>query len=121
MITKKEILMGRDVEYPLTEELEKNLEKLLEAVNKLRSKYGKPMIVSSGYRPGKYNVAAKGAKNSAHLTCEAVDFKDADGELKKFCTDEVLEECGLYMEHPDNTPTWLHVQIRETKNRVFKR
>lgn len=120
MISRKEVLMGRDTEYPLEAEVEKNLEKLLKAVNLLRELYAKPMNVSSGYRPGKYNTAAGGAKNSSHLTCEAVDFKDADGLIKKFCTVEVLEKCGLYMEHPDNTPTWCHVQIRPTKNRIFK-
>lgn len=120
MISRDEILMGRDKEYPLDEDLEANLKDLLVAVNKLRKKYNKPLYVSSGYRPGKYNVAAKGAKNSAHLVCQAVDFKDKDGELKKFCTVEVLKECGLYMEHPDATPTWCHVQIRPTKNRIFK-
>lgn len=120
MISRDEILMGRDKEYLLTPEIEANLKILLENVNKLRTLYGKPMIVSSGYRPGKYNINAGGAKNSTHLTCQAVDFKDIDGALKKFCTVEILEQCGLYMEHPDSTPTWLHVQTRPTKNRIFK-
>jgi uncharacterized protein YcbK (DUF882 family) len=122
MITREEILMGRDSEYPLTSELEDNLSDLLEKVNLLRKLYGKPMYVSSGYRPGKYNVKAGGAKTSAHLYCEAVDFKDVDGELKKFCTIEILEQCGLYMEDPKYTKTWLHVQTRKpgSGNRVFK-
>lgn len=120
MISRKEILMGREVEYPLSDELEANLEKLLIAVNKLRDAYGKSMIVSSGYRPGKYNTAAGGAKNSTHLICEAVDFADRDGEIKDFCTVEILEKCGLYMEDSLSTPMWAHVQIRPTKNRIFK-
>ncbi len=121
-IKRDEVLMGRDKEFPLTPDLEANLTKLLTALNGLREKYGKPMIVSSGYRPGKYNTAAGGAKNSSHLSCEACDFKDSSGELKKWCTDNVpvLEEFGLYMEDPTRTPTWLHVQIRPTKNRIFK-
>ena len=119
-IKREEILMGRDAEYPLSQDLDNNLSKLLIAVNKLRTLYGKPMIVSSGYRPGKYNVAAGGAKGSSHLSCEAVDFKDADKALKTWITVDILEECGLYMEHPDHTPTWLHVQIRPTQNRIFK-
>lgn len=112
--------MNRDKEFPLSPELEKNLEKLLIAVNKLRSAYGKPMYVSSGYRPGKYNKAAGGANRSSHLTCEAVDFKDADGKLKAWITVKMLEDCGLYMEWPADTPTWMHVQIRPTKSRIFK-
>jgi len=122
MITKKEILMGRDSEYPLTPELESNLNKLLEAVNKFRTAYGKPMIVSSGWRPGKYNKAAGGAAKSAHVTCEAVDFADADGKLKAYVAKnpKILEQCGLYMEDPGATKTWMHVQTRPTKNRIFK-
>lgn len=119
-IKRSEVLMGRDLEFPLSETLESNLEKLLAAVNQLRELYGKPMSVSSGYRPGRFNTAAGGAKNSSHLSCEAVDFKDADGALKAFCTPEILTKCGLYMEAPENTPTWCHLQIRPTKNRIFK-
>lgn len=119
MISREEILMGRDKEFPLTKELEGNLSRLLKAVNKLSELYGKPMYVSSGYRPGRYNKAAGGAKNSAHLTCEAIDFKDADGVLKSWITVKILEDCGLYMEWPSNTPSWLHIQIRPTKSRVF--
>lgn len=116
-ITRKEVLMGRDVEYPLSEEQEKNLEKLLEAVNKLRSLYGKPMRVTSGYRPGHYNTKAGGGKRSAHLTCEAVDFADKDRALTNFCTDDILEQCGLWMESPDVATTWCHLQTREPKSR----
>lgn len=114
--------MGRDKEYPLNQELENNLKTLLLAVNKFRTLYGLPMTVSSGYRPGKYNSAAGGAKTSSHLTLQAVDFKDADGKIKAFILKDIsiLEKCGLYMEHQDATPTWCHLQIRPTKNRIFK-
>jgi zinc D-Ala-D-Ala carboxypeptidase len=120
MIARKEILMGREVEFPLTPELEANLTKLLEAVNKLRTLYGKPMYVNSGYRPGHFNTSVGGAKGSTHITCEAADFRDNDGELKKWITPEILEECGLYMEDPDKTLGWCHLDIRPRTNRVFK-
>lgn len=119
MISRAEILMSRDEEYPLSQELEENLNKLLSAVSKLRALYNKPMVVSSGYRPGHYNTAAGGAKNSSHCVCMAVDFKDADGAIKNWITVKILEDCGLYMELPSRTPTWCHVQVRPTKSRVF--
>ncbi len=119
MISRDEVLMGRDKEFPLTPTLEGNLNALLTAVNTLRSLYGKPMTVSSGYRPGHYNEDAGGAYSSPHLTCQAVDFHDGDNSLKNWVTIEILEQCGLYQEHPDHTPTWLHVQIRPTHNRIF--
>lgn len=120
MISRDEILMGRDAEFPLTPELEANLAKLLIAVNKLRALYGKPMVVSSGYRPGHYNSDAGGAKGSCHLVCMAVDFKDGDGALKAWITPEILEECELWQEDPAKTVSWLHVDIKPRANRVFK-
>lgn len=121
MISRDEVLMGREKEYPLTPDLEKNLSRLLAALNLFRGAYGKPMNVSSGYRPGKYNQAAHGALNSSHVTCEACDFHDRDRALTKWCLANLdkLEKFGLWMESPISTPTWVHLQIRAVKNRVF--
>lgn len=121
-ISRDEVLMGRDKQYPLTQEMEDNLKILLERLNQFRQAYGKAMLVSSGYRPGPYNKAAGGAKKSAHLSCKACDFKDSDGALKKFVKDnpDILEKCDLYQEHPDHTSTWLHLDIVPRANRVFK-
>lgn len=120
MISRDEVLMGRDKEFSLTPELEQNLNNLLVAVNKLRTLYNQPMLVSSGYRPGHYNKDAGGAANSPHVVCMAVDFHDVDNKLKEWITIDILEQCGLYQEDPTSTKTWLHVQIRPTINRVFK-
>lgn len=115
--SKKECLKGREIEYPLDEKLQNNLNKLLTAINKLRELYGKPMYISSLYRPGHYNTKAGGGKRSAHLTLEACDFADKDRALTNFCTDEILEQCGLWMESPDVATTWCHLQTREPKSR----
>ncbi len=114
-ISPQEILKGREVKHPLSQQMKENLDKLLVATNRLRVYYGKPLIVSSGYRPGEYNERAKGAPNSAHLTCEAVDFRDPDRELARWILNntQVLFDCGLYLEDPQYTPTWVHVQIRK--------
>lgn len=119
MISRDELLMGRDAEFPLTDELEANLQRLLTAVNKLRTLYAKPMFVSSGYRPDHYNTDAGGAPDSPHRFCEAVDLHDRDNAIKNWITVEILEQCGLYQESPESTPTWCHVQVRPTLNRVF--
>lgn len=128
MISRDEVLKGRDRDYPLNAELEGNLNKLLDAVNKIRKEWGKPLVVTSGYRPGHFNKNARGAKKSAHMTCEAVDFHDPSGEFGKWCLDnlKLLEEAGLYMESPLYTheppaKRWVHLQTRRPKsgNRVF--
>lgn len=123
MITMQEILMGRVNFLDLPEELQKNGEALLEAVNKFRKEYGKPMYVSSGYRSPEINKATAGsAKNSAHMSLQACDFKD-DGSIFEFIKKDptILERCNLYMEDPRWTPTWIHLQVRKpaSGNRIF--
>lgn len=122
-ITEAEYWMGRDVANPPTPEIRANVEKLLIALNLIRDLYGKPMKVSSGYRPAAANAAAGGAKHSCHLTCEACDFADPDRKLIQWCLRnlDILEKAGLYLESPVNTPTWVHLQTRPPKSgkRVF--
>jgi hypothetical protein len=123
VISRAEVLMGRDSEYPLTPELEANLVRLLASLNRFRTIYGKPMFVTSGYRPGKYNTKAGGAPHSAHLTCEACDFADGEGKLADYCIRNLslLEKCGLWMESPAKTKGWVHLQIRPVPGkRVFE-
>lgn len=122
MITKADILMGRDKEYPLTPQLEVNLSILVQKINILEASCPFKFKLTSGYRPGRFNTAAKGAKNSAHLTCEAVDVADAKGILKEYLVKniEILNKLGLYMEDPAKTKTWVHLQTRKTKNNPFK-
>lgn len=122
-ITRAEVLMGRDQMAPLTPKLSENLTKLMLALNALRDLYGKPMIVSSGYRPPEINFAAGGAKQSNHMFCLACDFKDPDGALDRWCLENLsaLEECGLYLEDPGHTPGWCHLQVVPPRSgkRVF--
>lgn len=121
LVTKQEILMGRDVQYPLTPELQANLDKLHNQINMFRAMFQRPLYVTSGYRPGTFNVAAKGGSNSAHLTCEACDFRDDDGSLDQWCLDNasILETLGLWQESPASTVGWCHLQIRPASQRVF--
>lgn len=55
----------------------KKNKKLARLMNIVREHYGKPLIVDSGYRSPKYNAGVSGAKNSAHMRCNAVDFQIA--------------------------------------------
>lgn len=122
--------MGREKEYPLTIDLALNAARLLAAVNFLRAVYGHPCRVSSGYRPGRFNKAAGGAPNSAHLTCEAIDLADPSGHLARWIVlnTELLEHLDLYVEDPipapgyKGTPGWVHIQTRPVPsgNRIFR-
>lgn len=123
MISLKELL-GDTKQEDLTPELLANATDLLVRLNKFRAEYGKPMYVNSGYRSPEYNATIGGSKGSSHMSCQACDFKDNDGELKKFIANdpEILVRCDLYMEAPESTPTWVHLQSRVIKsgNRIFK-
>ena len=118
MISRDEILKGQEI----PPEYEANLAVLLERLNKFRFMYGKPMIVTSGYRTVEHNKAIGGAKLSRHCVCMACDFADQDGEIKAWVKDnpEVLEICDLYMEDPLACPSWIHLDTLPRKTRVFK-
>lgn len=124
-ISRDEVLMSRDKQYPLSDALEVNLAKLLVALNKFREAYGHPMTVTSGYRPAAINAATPGAaSHSNHVVCLACDFHDPDGALDQWCLDrpDVLEMAGLWQESPASTPGWCHLQAVPPRSglRVFK-
>lgn len=122
MITAKEVLMGRDATDPLDSEMFYNLLDLLPRINLIRFLYGKPLVVSSGYRPESVNKAIGGAKKSNHMVCKAVDFKDSDGSFAKWCLANMdsIKKAGLYMESPDKTVGWVHLQSTPTLNNPFQ-
>lgn len=133
MITMDELLSGQAKYEGLENEIQNNLSILLQKVNKVRSLYGKPMIVTSGLRTKQHHLeiyARKGIfppkvpMKSNHLFGRAVDFADGDGKLKKWILENIkqIEEIGLYMEDFNATKTWVHFQINSPKsgNRFFK-
>lgn len=126
MITKKELLMGRDTLFPneYTEEVSRNLDKLLIPLNAVRQKYGKPMHVSSGWRPSKINASlSNSAKKSNHMLGLAADFKDPNGELSKWIIEnlEFVAQQGLYVEDFRWTKGWVHLQCVApgSRKRIF--
>ena len=106
-ITKSEILMNRDKQFPedYTQEVSDNIDKLLILLNKFRDLYGIPMSVSSGWRPDTINKKIGGAKKSNHMKGLACDFVDKDGKLAEFALEMdkqgKLKELGLWLENPE--------------------
>ena len=56
-----------------------NLLALMEQLDAIREEFGKPIYVSSGYRPKALNDAVGGAKNSLHTRAAAADIYSKDG------------------------------------------
>ena len=111
----------------LPNDVQNNLNDLLVKINKVRSAYGKPMIVTSGLRTTKHHLeiyARKGIyppkvpMKSNHLSGRAVDFSDSDGKLKAWVKDNIklMEEIGLWLEDFSATKTWCHFQINPPKS-----
>ena len=125
-ITKEELLMGRDKSYPqdYTKEISDNLDRLLGAMNQVRAAYGKPMTVSSGWRPPSINGSIAGAaKKSNHMLGLAVDISDKDGKLREWVLSnlDLMQKLGIYFEDFRWTPTWVHFQVVSPKSskRIF--
>lgn len=115
-ISKEELLMGRDKKYvsEYTQEISDNLDKLLIPINKIRDAYGKPMIVTSGWRPAEINAHTPGAAaHSKHQIGLAVDISDPVGDIRRYILANLsmIQELGLYMEDFNFTPDWCHFQL----------
>lgn len=123
-VSMDEYLMGRVTLGELSPELVANANTIVPRVNMLLDAFGEYRSVSSGYRRPEDNKKAGGAKLSNHMICAACDLVDVDGKLDAFCMAnlQLLKNIGLWLEHPDSTPTWTHVQCVAPKslNRVFK-
>lgn len=128
MITSKEYFMGRDESHKteLTDEIMKNAEKLLSAVNALIAEleYKGSLSVSSGWRPPSVNANVKGAaKKSLHQNGLAIDV--AGHELYKLIESkpELLKKHKLWMEDASAASSWTHLDLgtrRDREVQIFK-
>ena len=91
----------------------KSLTALIEKVlDPLREAYGKPIIVTSGYRCEKLNKAVGGAASSQHVKGEAADIRsvqDTPEENKKLF--DLIVKLGLPFDQLINEYNydWVHV------------
>ncbi len=130
MLSYKELLSGHVLsDVPIAHQ--QHLEDLLIKVNKLRAEWGKPLVVTSGYRSMQDHLRIYHAKGitdpskipmqSKHLSGDACDLSDPDGSLYKwaFENQDKLAEWELWCEK--DTKGWLHVQRLPPKsgNRFF--
>lgn len=65
----------------IPEALKPNMVRLCKELQKIRDVYGKPIIVSSGYRCPRLNRAVGGVASSQHMTAAAADIKTATDTL----------------------------------------
>lgn len=126
MISFKEMLGDHTIaEVPMKHQ--QNMQELLKRVNHIREAWGKPMIVTSGYRSLEehYRIYSKLGiprdkvpLKSAHLTGEAVDIFDPGLLLTDWLKNDrigltMLQTHDLYCE--EGNKNWVHFQTRPTK------
>src|SRR6187431_171346 len=130
-ISMKELLTYGTKLSEIPDEHCANLNELHDKLNLLRAAYGKPMVVTSGYRPLKEHLRiykdkkGKIPMGSTHLNGTGCDFAAPNnGALKVWILAnlDVCETIGLWFEDFDASPKHLHVQIVPPKSgkRFFK-
>lgn len=89
--------------------------KLVEVLQKVRDRIGKPLVISSGYRTESYNKEIGGVDYSQHKYGTAADVRctGVKPEIIKEIAEEILGDTGgvgLY-------PWGVHIDVREIKSR----
>ena len=92
-----------------------------ELLQPIRDAYGKPIIITSGFRNKALNKAVGGSSTSMHMQGLAADFKASDGNNKalwnliiklrdagKISFDQLIDEKKL---------SWIHIGLHPIKNR----
>lgn len=88
---------------------------LIVMLNAIRSRFGKPIIVNSGYRSPEHNAAVGGVPNSQHVLGTAADIRPEDlsdlSELQEICNEmNARGGVGFYN-------TFVHVDVRGERAR----
>ena len=88
---------------------------ILHKIQKIREHFGKPVIITSGYRTVRYNKKVRGAANSYHLKGMAIDWYIKGipiGELAKVAEQYRFTGIGQY-----RVKHFIHTDIREKKTK----
>lgn len=122
-LTKSATAVRYNIDNTPTKEVEASLKALVKNIlDPLREAYGKPIIVTSGYRCLKLNKVVKGAASSQHVKGEAADIRsvqDTPAENKKLYN--LIIKLGLPFDQLINEYNydWVHVSYGP-KNRRQK-
>lgn len=102
-----------------------NLKRICTWLEVLRKRYGKPIIINSGYRSPQLNRKIGGVKNSNHLTGCAVDIRVTGMEqliryaaiLLDYADESHQDFDELLIEKNRYGAIWLHFAVRPRENR----
>jgi hypothetical protein len=82
----------------------------------LRTWYGKPLIVSSGYRCPELNAAIKGSKTSQHMSGQAADIDTGNRQQNKLLFEYIRKNLPFDQLIDESNFAWVHVSFRVDGN-----
>ena len=114
-LTKSTTAIKRHIDNSPSKEIERSLTALVEKVlDPLREAYGKPIIVTSGYRCPKLNAIVGSTPSSQHVKGEAADIKsvqDTPEENKKLYDLIVKLKLPFDQLINEHNYDWVHVSF----------
>jgi hypothetical protein len=121
-VTRSETAKRRGISNMPTAEHIENFKKLAANIfQPIREHFGKPIIISSGYRSAELNKAIGGSLSSQHSSGEAIDI-DMDGtditnaQIFNYIKDNLNFDQMIWEFGTDTNPDWVHVSFAANRS-----
>ena len=121
-VTRSETAKRRGISNMPTAEHIENFKKLaLNIFQPIREHFGKPIIISSGYRSAELNKAIGGSLSSQHCSGEAIDI-DMDetditnAQIFNYIKDNLNFDQMIWEFGTDANPDWVHVSFAANRS-----
>jgi hypothetical protein len=121
-VTRSETAKRRGISNMPTPEHIENFKKLaINIFQPIREHFGKPILISSGYRSAELNKAIGGSLSSQHCSGEAIDI-DMDGtditnaQIFHYIKDNLNFDQIIWEFGTDKNPDWVHVSFAANRS-----
>ena len=122
-LTKSQTATRKGIDNtPSPEHIENLTDLCLQVLEPIRRHFGKPMVITSGYRSADLCLAIGRNPNSQHAKGEAADFEmfgEDNKELAKYIRSELIYDQLIleYWEEDDPSSGWVHCSYSRKNNR----
>jgi hypothetical protein len=121
-VTRSETAKRRGISNMPTAEHIENFKKLaINIFQPIREHFGKPILISSGYRSAELNKAIGGSLSSQHCSGEAIDI-DMDGtditnaQVFNYIKENLNFDQMIWEFGTDANPDWVHVSFAANRS-----